>query len=81
MFRQFTIHLLYLIYKDIFAFRILRLADNYYKVTVKNLSVELKDVEPKQSTDIHVYPLDDTLVELRFWYKVKLIETQRVKKR
>jgi len=80
LFRQFTIPLLYLSYKDIFAFRTTRFVDQYCKVTVKNLPVRLKDVEPRQSIDIRVYPLNDSLIELRFWHRNRLIETLRVKK-
>lgn len=80
LFRQFTIPLPYLSYKDIFAFRTTRFVDQYCKVTVKNLPVRLKDVEPRQSIDIRVYPLNDSLIELRFWHRNRLIETLRVKK-
>ncbi|OIO36196.1 MAG: hypothetical protein AUJ74_03410 [Candidatus Omnitrophica bacterium CG1_02_44_16] len=80
LFRQFTIPLPYLSYKDIFAFRTTRFVDQYCKVTVKNLPVRLKDVEPRQSVDIRVYPLNDSLIELRFWHRNRLIETLRVKK-
>ena len=80
LFRQFTIPLPYLSYKDIFAFRTTRFVDQYCKVTVKNLPVRLKDVEPRQSVDIRVYPLNDSLIELRFWHHNRLIETLRVKK-
>lgn len=80
LFHQFTIPLPYLTYKDIFAFRTMRVIDSYCKVTIKNLAFKLKNVEPRQTIDIRVYPLDETLVELRFWLKDKLIDTQRVKK-
>lgn len=81
LFRQFTIPLPYLSYKDIFAFRTKRFVDQYCKVTIKKLSFRLRDVEPREVVDIRVYPLDDSLIELRFWKKSKLIDTQRVKKR
>ncbi len=80
LFRQFTIPSPYLTYKDIFAFRTTRVIDSYCKVAIKNLAFKLKNVEPRQTIDIRVYPLDETLVELRFWLKDKLIDTQRVKK-
>jgi hypothetical protein len=80
LFRQFTIPLPYLTYKDIFAFRTKRFVDQYCKVTIKNMAFRLKNVEPRQTIDIRVYPLDDSLIELRFWLKGKLIDTQRVKK-
>ncbi len=81
LFRQFIIPLPYLTHKDIFAFRTKRFVDQYCKVTIKNLSIRLKDVEPRQTVDIRIYPLDDSLIELRFWLKGKLIDTQRIKKR
>lgn len=81
LFHPFAIPLPYLSYKDIFAFRTTRFVDQYCKVTIKNLSLRLKDVEPRQTIDIRVYPLDDSLIELRFWHKGKLIDTQRIKKR
>jgi len=81
LFRQFTIPAPYLTYKDIFAFRTSRFVDSYCKVTIRNVSFCLKDVEPRQLVDIRVYPLDDALIELRFWKKGKLIDTRRVKKR
>src|SRR3989338_4448445 len=80
LFHQFTIPLPYLTYKDIFAFRTTRFVDQYCKVTIKNMAFRLKDVEPRQTINIRVYPLNDSLIELRFWLKGKLVDTQRVKK-
>jgi len=80
LFRQFTVPLPYLTHKDIFAFRTTRFVDQYCKITIKNLSIRLKDVEPRQVVDIRLYPLNDSLIELRFWKKGRLIDTQRVKK-
>lgn len=80
LFRKFTIPLPYLTYKDIFAFRTARFVDQYCKVTIKNLSIRLKDVQPRQVVEIRVYPLNDSLIELRFWHKGKLIDIQRIKK-
>lgn len=81
LFRQFIIPIPYLTHKDIFAFRTTRFVDQYCKITIKNLSIRLKDVRPKQTIDIRVYPLDESLIELRFWHNNKLIDTQRIKKR
>ena len=80
LFRPFRIPLPYLTYKDIFAFRTTRFVDQYCKITIKNLSIRLKNVMPRQTIDIRIYPLDKSLIELRFWLQGKLIDTHRVKK-
>ncbi|MFZ2253537.1 MAG: hypothetical protein WAW13_05240, partial [Minisyncoccia bacterium] len=80
LFHPFTVPSPYVSYKDIFAFRTTRFVDSYCKVTIKNLSIRLKDTQPRQPIDIRVYPLNDSLIELRFWHRNKLIETHRIKK-
>ena len=80
LFHPFQIPLPYLTHKDIFAFRTTRFVDQYCKVTVKNMAIRLKDVMPRQLINIRVYPLNDSLIELRFWHRNRLIETQRVRK-
>ncbi len=80
LFRQFTIPAPYLTHKDIFAFRTTRLVDQYCKVTIKNISIKLRDVKPGQTINIRIYPLNNTLIELRFWGNNKLIDVQRIKK-
>ena len=79
LFREFKIPQPYLTLKDIFCFRTSRFVDNYCKVTLHQLSFKLKDVEPRDVVDIRIYPLSDSLLELRLWSHNKLAETQRVK--
>ena len=79
LFREFKIPLPYLTHKDIFCLRTSRTVDPYCKVTIKNLSLRLKDAEPRQFMDIRAYALDERLVELRFWHRGKFIEAHRVK--
>jgi hypothetical protein len=80
LFHPFTVPSPYVSYKDIFAFRTTRFVDSYCKVTIKNLSIRLRDTEPRQPIDIRVYPLNESLLELRFWHRGNLIETHRIKK-
>jgi len=80
LFREFRIPQPFLTLKDIFCFRTSRLVDNYCKVTIHQMSFRLKGVEHGDSVDIRIYPLSDSLLELRFWCDAKLIDTQRIKK-
>lgn len=79
LFREFKVPPPYLTLKDIFCFRTSRIVDTYCKITIKNLSLRLKDAEPRQSIDIRAYALDDRLVELRFWHHGRFLESHRVK--
>lgn len=80
LFREFKIPQPFLTLKDIFCFRTSRIIDNYGKITISQLSFRLKNVQPRDSVDIRIYPLSDSLLELRFWDNDKLLDTQRVRK-
>ena len=79
LFLEFKIPAPFLTLKDIFALRTSRVVDPYCKVSIKNLSLRLNNIEPRQIVDIRAYALDDRLIELRFWHHDKLIESHRVK--
>ena len=79
LFREFKIPAPFLTHKDIFCFRTSRIVDTYCKVTIKKLVLKLNDVEPRQFIDIRVYPLDKSLLELRFWSRGKFLEAHRFK--
>lgn len=80
LFRPFNIIPPYQSIKDIFAFRTTRFVDQYCKITIKKLTIRLKNVMPRQTVNIRIYPLSNSLAELRFWLGNQLIDTRRVKK-
>lgn len=79
LFREFKVPAPFLTVKDIFALRASRTVDPYCKININTWSLRLKDVEPRQFIDIRVYPLDNRLIELRFWCRGKFLESHRVK--
>lgn len=79
LFRSWAIPKPFLSLKDIFALRAERFVDNYHSVTIKNITVKLSDVEPRQPVDIRIYILAPDFYELRFWYQGKLNKVERMK--
>ena len=80
LFREFVVPAPFSDPKDIFCFRTSRFVDPYCKITIKKLVLRLKDAEPREAIDIRIYPLDDSLVELRLWRHGQLIESHRLKR-
>lgn len=79
LFRSWLIPGPFLSLRDIFALRAQRFVDNYHSVTIKNITVKLSDVEPRQPVDIRIYILAPDFYELRFWFNAKLVKVERMK--
>lgn len=78
LFRKFTVKPPFQSPKDIFCFRLNRVVDPYRKITIKKLQFKVKG-HPRTQINIRIYPLGDSLSELRFWFKDTLISIQRAK--
>lgn len=80
LFRQFVIPKPFLLPKDIFCLRTDRLVDNYRTVSFGSMKFKLNCPDGRVSVNIRFLPIKDNLVELRFWYKNKLLDVRKVKK-
>lgn len=80
-FRNFTIPTPFECSKDIFCLRTERIIDAYHKISLNNLNLRVKGVPLREKVEIRISPdpkgLD--MAELRFWYRQKLVDRQRVK--
>ena len=65
--------------KDIFCLRITRTVDAYRKISLHNYQLKVGNATPRDMLDIHLYPLNEDLVELRFWRSHQLIDIQKLK--
>ena len=80
LFRPFVVPKPFLLPKDIFCLRATRLVDNYRTVSLGNMKFKLNCDDSRFAVDIRIYPLNNNLVEIRFWYQGKLIDVRTVKK-
>lgn len=67
LFREFTLISTYESTKDIFALRLTRIIDAYRKISIKNLEIKLNGY-PRDTVNVHIYPLNSQISEVRFWY-------------
>jgi hypothetical protein len=79
LFREFRVPPPYKSAKDIFCLRLDRTADIYRRISILTLELKVNHVNPGDVINIHVYPLDARLSELRFWRKDELLDVQKVK--
>jgi len=77
--REFKIRQPYQSAKDIFCLRLDRTVDPYRKITLYSLSLKVNHVKPGDKVNIRVYPLSNSLSELRFWCNGHLVDIQRAK--
>ena len=80
LFRQFVVPKPFLLIKDIFCLRADRTIDNYRTTSIGNKKFKLNCHDGRVSVNVRFLPIGKNLVELRFWYKDKLIDVRRVKK-
>ena len=80
LFRPFVIPKPFLLPKDIFCLRTDRMVDNYRTASLGNMKFKLNCDDLRFSVNIRIYLLKNNLVELRFWYRDKLIDVRTVKK-
>jgi len=80
VFRQFVVPPPYQSIKDIFCFRLNRTVDAYRTVSVKNLKLKFNNAPIHEEVDLRIYPYSTGgLSEVRFWYKDKLLDVQKIK--
>jgi hypothetical protein len=65
--------------KDIFCIRIERIVDAYRTISLHNLRLKVNNATPRDMLDIHVYPVNEAVVELRFWRVHQLLDVQKIK--
>ena len=71
LFRQFVIPKPFLLTKDIFCLRTKRTVDNYRTTSLGNKKFKLNCYDGRVSVNIRFLPINNNLVELRFWHKDK----------
>lgn len=79
LFREFGVRPPYQSPKDIFCFRVNRMADAYRKVSINNLELKFNGAIPGQDVNLRIYPLNPELSEVRFWVRNKLMDIQTIK--
>jgi hypothetical protein len=79
LFREFSPKPPFESVKDIFCVRITRTVDAYRTVSLHNLHLKVRNATPRDMLDIHVYPLNDEIIELRFWRSHQLLDIQKIK--
>ncbi|MEW6618595.1 MAG: hypothetical protein AB1422_04495 [bacterium] len=78
LFRDFKVKLPYLSVKDIFCLRINRTVDAYRKISINNLQIKV-NANPRETVNLRISPIDNDILEIRFWCNDKLIDAQRIK--
>jgi len=78
LFREFKIKPPYQSTKDIFCLRLQRTIDAYRRVSINNLLLKVHG-NPYETVELRIYPLNNTISEVRFWCNDKLIDVQKVK--
>lgn len=79
LFREFKILPPYQSTKDIFCLRANRTIDAYRKISLNNLKLKINKAVPRETVNIRIYPLNNSLSEVRFWCNGKLLDVQNVK--
>jgi len=79
LFRSFRVKPPYQSEKDIFCLRIDRTVDAYRKISINNITFKVNKVDPYEKINIRIYPMNNGLVELRFWCNERLVDVQRAK--
>lgn len=79
LFRSFKVKSPYQSAKDIFCLRLGRTVDAYRKISINNITFKINNVDPYETINIRIYPMNNGLAELRFWCNERLVDVQRVK--
>ena len=77
--REFKIRHLYQSAKDIFCLRLDRTVDPYRKISINTMILKVNDAKSGDKVNIRIYPLNNSLSELRFWCNGRLVDVQRAK--
>jgi hypothetical protein len=80
MFREFKVPSPYENTKDIFCLRIRKSVDAYHKISINNVKLKVRGVPLREKVEIRIVPDEESGVsELRFWYRNKLVDSQKIK--
>lgn len=78
LFRKFSIKSPFISHKDIFCIRHKRTIDAYRRISFFGLTFSVKG-SPYDVIELRTYKINDTISEIRFWYKNNLIDVKKVK--
>jgi hypothetical protein len=79
MFREFTLPSSFESTKDIFCLRVVKTVDAYHKVSLNNFKLRVRGVPLREKVEIRIVPEEKRgISELRFWYKNKLVDVQKM---
>jgi hypothetical protein len=79
VFREFRVRPPFQSVKDIFCLRVDRTVDPYRRISINNLQLKVSNSTPRKRVTLRIYPLNNTISEVRFWSEDTLIDIQRVK--
>lgn len=79
LFRTFAVKPPFKSVKDIFCFRINRIADAYRKISLNTLQLRANHLNPRDYVNLRIYPLNKQISEIRFWVNGELIDIQKIK--
>jgi len=79
LFRKFEIPKPYKLTRDIFCFRLTRVADGYRKIWINRVEFKVNKVNPRDKLDLRIYPVSKLYSEVRFWREEELLDVQKIK--
>ena len=66
--------------KDVFCLRVERIINSYRKVSLNNLELKVSGAPLHSRIQLRIIQDKETgIAEIRFWYKDKLVDIQKVK--
>ena len=77
LFREFKIKPPFQSTKDIFRLRIQRTIDAYRRISINNLVLKVNG-NPYETVELHIYPLNNTIWEIRLWGADEFIDVQHL---
>ncbi len=78
LFREFKIPPPFQSPKDIFCLRMNRTVDPYRQISISSLQFKVH-ADPRKEVNLRIHPLNQEILEIRFWCEGKLIDIQKVK--
>jgi hypothetical protein len=78
LFREFKIPPPFQSAKDIFCLRMDRTVDPYRQISISSLQFKVH-ADPRKEVNLRIHPLNQEILEIRFWCEGKLIDVQKVK--
>lgn len=79
LFREFEIPKPYKSVRDIFCFRLTRIADGYRRIGINNVQFKVNKLNPRDKVDLRIYPVSKLYSEVRFWKEEELLDVQKIK--